>query len=89
MIEGYMEDLATDRIYRLMLAQRVLHRDRVRVLDDAGRAVTHTPAFLTKLYDEELEQLEGRCEDQEERARFRQARLESEAMIVEGRPDPV
>jgi len=24
--DGYMEDLATDRIYRLMIAQRVRHR---------------------------------------------------------------
>jgi malate synthase len=89
LIEGYMEDLATDRIYRLMLAQRVLHRGRVPVADDDGRPVEHTPETLTRLYDEELEKLEARCEDPGERQRYRQARLESEAMIVEGRPDPV
>ncbi len=89
LIEGYMEDLATDRIYRLMLAQRVLHRDQVRVVDEGGKPVAHTPAFLTQLYDQELEELLGRCEDVNERERYRQARLESEAMIVESRPDPV
>ena len=89
LIEGYMEDLATDRIYRLMLAQRVLHRDHVPVVDETGKPVAHTPDFLTRLYDQELEPLLSRCENEGERNRYRQARLESEAMIVEGRPDPV
>jgi malate synthase len=89
LIEGYMEDLATDRIYRLMLAQRVLHRDRVPIVDEAGTVVSHSPELLTRLYDQELEQLLSRCEDEDERARYREARRESEAMIVEGRPDPV
>ena len=26
LLDGYMEDLATDRIYRLMIAQRTIHR---------------------------------------------------------------
>src|SRR5438477_3618172 len=34
LLDGYMEDLATDRIYRLMIAQRVLHRDFAGVIDD-------------------------------------------------------
>src|SRR5215216_915020 len=29
LLDGYMEDLATDRIYRLMIAQRIRHRDRI------------------------------------------------------------
>ena len=29
LLDGYMEDLATDRIYRLMIAQRVLHKVKV------------------------------------------------------------
>jgi len=89
LIEGYMEDLATDRIYRLMLAQRVLHRDRVEIVDQSGRPVPHTPAYLTRLYDEELARLLERSDDPAERERLRQARLESEAMIVSGRHDPV
>ncbi len=89
LIEGYMEDLATDRIYRLMLAQRVLHRDSVPVLDGSGRPVLHTPAYLTRIYDEELEGLLARVTGAEDRQRYRQARLESEAMIVAGQHDPV
>jgi malate synthase len=89
LIEGYMEDLATDRIYRLMLAQRVLHRDRVPVVDDSGRPVAHTPEFLGRLYDQELDQLLTRCDNVTERNRYTEARRESEAMIVGGRHDPV
>src|SRR4029077_16034123 len=37
LLDGYMEDLATDRIYRLMIAQRVRHRDLVAVQDEQGR----------------------------------------------------
>ena len=88
LIEGYMEDLATDRIYRLMLAQRVLHREVVPVVGELGRPVLHTPAYLTRIYDEELARLLERCTDGQDRERFHRARLESEAMIVAGRHDP-
>src|SRR6267378_3868362 len=54
LLDGYMEDLATDRIYRLMIAQRMRHNF---VLDDAGKVVAHTPEFITQLFDEELEKL--------------------------------
>jgi malate synthase len=57
LLDGYMEDLATDRIYRLMLAQRVRHRERVAVLDESGAAVTHDEALLARVLDEELAQL--------------------------------
>src|SRR5215831_5251554 len=43
LLDGYMEDLATDRIYRLMIAQRVRHRDLVSIQDEDGKAVKHTP----------------------------------------------
>jgi malate synthase len=88
LIEGYMEDLATDRIYRLMLAQRVLHSDQIRIVDQDGVVARHTPEYLTNLYDEELAGLLARCDD-DERDRYRQARIDSEAMIVSGRHDPV
>ncbi len=89
LIEGYMEDLATDRIYRLMLAQRVLHRDVVKTADEAGHLVVHTPAYLTRIYDEELARLLPRCSDDRERDCYRAARQLSEAMIVAGQHDPV
>src|SRR6202522_1804469 len=50
-IDGYMEDLATDRIYRLMIAQRVGHQ--VKGPGDDGKPLEHTPAFLARLFDEE------------------------------------
>ena len=53
-----VEDLATDRIYRLMLAQRMRHRDVVEVVDaETGEAVKHTPGLVTQLFDEELERI--------------------------------
>src|SRR5512142_2934298 len=58
LLDGYMEDLATDRIYRLMLAQRLKHSDQTAIIDEAtGEAMLHTATLLTKLFDEELEKL--------------------------------
>ncbi|HXJ68245.1 MAG TPA: hypothetical protein VNM39_05020, partial [Verrucomicrobiae bacterium] len=31
LLDGYMEDLATDRIYRLMIAQRMQHSDKIAI----------------------------------------------------------
>ena len=92
LINGYMEDLATDRIYRLMIAQRVKHNDAVDVVDSSGAKVEHTPAFITRLYDEELEKLlaELPADTPEEiKRRWRQARQASEEMIVKGLFDPI
>jgi malate synthase len=57
LLDGYMEDLATDRIYRLMIAQRTVHRDAVTVTDAAGAAAPHTPEFVSGLFDQELAKL--------------------------------
>src|SRR6202007_173139 len=57
LLDGYMEDLATDRIYRLMIAQRMRHSRRVEVLDENGAAVPHTQELITRLFDEELDRL--------------------------------
>ena len=91
LLDGYMEDLATDRIYRLMIAQRVLHRDLVTVEDEQARPVKHTPEFITRLFDEELERLLAEIPANsapEEADRFRRAREISEAMIVNGEFNP-
>ncbi|HLZ72161.1 MAG TPA: hypothetical protein VKV26_19835 [Dehalococcoidia bacterium] len=92
LLDGYMEDLATDRIYRLMLAQRAQHHEVVTIMDDADLPLVHTPVLITRLFDEELTKIlaelpAGTPED--ERARYREARRQSEAMIVAGRHDPV
>src|SRR6202049_784052 len=57
LLDGYIEDLATDRIYRLMIAQRVLHRDFAGIIDDRGQSIKHTPEFITRLFDQELHRL--------------------------------
>ena len=75
LLDGYMEDLATDRIYRLMIAQRLRYPG------------TYTPASLGSIFDEELERIcAGAPSD--ERHRFQTARDISEQMILTGNFDP-
>ena len=91
LLDGYMEDLATDRIYRLMIAQRVMHSDVVEIMDETGQAVRHTPEFIARLFDEELERLIGegaKDNDAAATARLREARRMSEEMIERGEFDP-
>jgi malate synthase len=91
LLDGYMEDLATDRIYRLMIAQRVRHRDLVAIHHEDGRAVKHTPELITQLFDEELDRLLRELPhgiEPEEAERFERAREISEAMIVSGEFNP-
>ena len=45
LLDGYMEDLATDRIYRLMIAQRMRYPG------------AYTPASLSAIFDEECSKL--------------------------------
>jgi malate synthase len=92
LLDGYMEDLATDRIYRLMIAQRVLHRDMVTVQDENGQPAKHTPEFITHLFDQELDRLQTELPataTPDEVDRYRRAREISEAMIVHGEFSPV
>jgi malate synthase len=90
LLDGYMEDLATDRIYRLMVAQRVKHADVVEIVGEGGKAVRHTAAFITALFDEELERLlrESKDGDALGESRLREARRMSEEMITRGEFDP-
>ncbi|MEW6210390.1 MAG: hypothetical protein AB1631_18630 [Acidobacteriota bacterium] len=91
LLDGYMEDLATDRIYRLMIAQRMLHCERVKIVDSSGRPVAHTPELVSELFDEELNRIirelpEANHSDVE---RYVAARRLSEDMIARGEFDPV
>src|SRR6202007_2506169 len=84
LLDGYMEDLATDRIYRLMIAQRMKHSDKVEVLDEKGAPVRHTPELIHNLFDEELERLLRENEknnDAKTAATLREARSIGEEMI--------
>ncbi|MGC2705662.1 MAG: hypothetical protein WA361_14190 [Candidatus Acidiferrales bacterium] len=91
LLDGYMEDLATDRIYRLMIAQRMRHRDVTHILDDNGNPVAHTPDFVTHLFDEELARILSELPPDtppEVIERFTQARVLSERMITTGEFNP-
>lgn len=90
LLDGYMEDLATDRIYRLMIAQRIRHRDQAAILGEDGAPVPHTPERVSALYDEELARLiaqPGR--DLGSPESMRQARVATEELISNGWFDPV
>lgn len=90
LLDGYMEDLATDRIYRLMLAQRLKHSERAPIIDEAtGQPVAHTPELLTRLFDEELRKLiDNPGKDLGTPDTFREARRIGEAMIRNGEINP-
>jgi malate synthase len=91
LLDGYMEDLATDRIYRLMIAQRMQHRKTIPVTDDAGHEAPHDPALVTRLFDEELERLIAELPsggDRGTKATLTRAREISEEIIRTGRFDP-
>jgi malate synthase len=91
LLDGYMEDLATDRIYRLMIAQRMRHRDVTRVVDEQGEPVVHTPEFVTRLFDEELKRILHELpagSTEETTGRYTQARILSERMILTNEFNP-
>ena len=89
LLDGYMEDLATDRIYRLMIAQRMRHWRQVEILDDRGTAVAHTPELISRLFDEELDQLVQETKnDDPQKVTLREARRIGEEMILREEFDP-
>jgi len=91
LLDGYMEDLATDRIYRLMIAQRTQHRGQVEIVDADGNSVEYTPEFISQLFDEELERLLAELPPDVESSRgatYREARRQSERLITQGEFDP-
>jgi malate synthase len=75
LLDGFMEDLATDRIYRLMIAQRIKHG-------------MHAAADVTRLFDEELEKLIASGNEIGTARTLREARAVAEAMIAGGAFDP-
>jgi malate synthase len=79
LLDGYMEDLATDRIYRLMIAQRLRY------------PANATPESLGAMFDEELARIVAELPsdaDASARDRYRRAREISEHMILSGAFDP-
>jgi malate synthase len=93
LLDGYMEDLATDRIYRLMIAQRLKHSASIEVLDENGAPVLHTPELIERMFDEELDRLltEDAAKgvtDPQAAATLREARAISEEMIRRNECNP-
>jgi malate synthase len=91
LLDGYMEDLATDRIYRLMIAQRMRHSEAMDIVDEHGRPVEHTPELITRLFDEEVDNIVANPAraDIGTPETFREARRIAEAMILNGEFNPV
>ena len=93
LLDGYMEDLATDRIYRLMIAQRMRHRATVPVAGGGdGPDAPHDAAAVSALFDAAetklVEELAlGR--DVGTADTLREARRQSEAMIEKQWFNPV
>jgi malate synthase len=90
LLDGYMEDLATDRIYRLMIAQRVQHK--VKVNGDDGKPVFHSRELVTRLFDEELAKIQRDLPaeiDSKAASTLPEARRVAEEMIVQGHHSPV
>ena len=89
LLDGYMEDLATDRIYRLMIAQRVKHAGTVEILGDDGRPIPHSAAAIHDLFDQELDRLVREQSDESQVATLREARRLSEELIQRHEFNPV
>ena len=92
LLDGYMEDLATDRIYRLMLAQRLRHRTTVAIPGDDDTPTMHDEAFLARAFDEGLAALIADVplrRDAGDAATLTESRRQSEEMIAQGWFNPV
>lgn len=92
LLDGYMEDLATDRIYRLMIAQRMRHREKVAIPDETGNQVLHSPEFISRIFDEELDRLLRELPadaTDDTKNKLREARRISEEMIRNEQFNPV
>ena len=90
LLDGYMEDLATDRIYRLMIAQRVLHK--VKVPGDDGQPVEHSTRLVTRIFDEELAKIQRDLPaeiDRQAAQTLPEARRMAEELILQGRHSPI
>ena len=90
LLDGFMEDLATDRIYRLMIAQRVRHK--IKVVGDDGKPVEHSQKLVTRIFDEELAKIQKDLPkeiDAKAATTLPEARRIAEEMIVQGHHSPI
>lgn len=89
LLDGYMEDLATDRIYRLMIAQRMRHYEEVTVVNEDGLPQPHARDFIHSLFDQELQRLIDESDAGPQTiTHLSEAWRRSEEMILSGEFDP-
>jgi malate synthase len=91
LLDGYMEDLATDRIYRLMIAQRIRHRDALE-MEEANDQIRHTPKTISQMFDQELDRILRELPSGAEQPvieKYRAARQISELLIQNHEFDPI
>ncbi len=75
-----------------MIAQRIKHRDTVKIVDSENNEMKHPPEFVTRIFDEELAQIlkELPVEVREvEKEKYSEARRISEEMIIKKWHDPI
>ena len=81
-----------DRIYRVMIAQRMLHGEKAQVKDEQGKTAVHTPELVSRIFNEELDRILRELpagSDKTVGEKYREARKIGERMIVQGEFDPV
>jgi malate synthase len=91
LLDGYMEDLATDRIYRLMIAQRIRHRDCLE-MEESTDQIRHTPETISQMFDQELDRILRELPtgaDPQAIENYRTARRISESLIRNQEFDPI
>jgi malate synthase len=91
LLDGYMEDLATDRIYRLMIAQRIRHRECLE-MEERSDQIRHTPETVSQMFDQELDRILRELPpgaDQGVIENYRTARDISEFLIRNQEFDPI
>lgn len=84
LLDGYMEDLATDRICRLMIAQRMKHMSG-KLWGDKE----HTIELVDRLFDEELNRLLEEKTEIGNEDTLQEAAVETKALIYSGQHNPV
>jgi malate synthase len=91
LLDGYMEDLATDRIYRLMIAQRIRHREHLE-MEEASDQIRHTQETISQMFDQELDRILRELPpgaDGPTIEKYRAARHISELLIRNHEVDPI
>ena len=91
LLDGYMEDLATDRIYRLMIAQRIRHRECLE-MEETSDQIRHTPETISQMFDQELDRILRELPPGADRPvieNYRTARDISEFLIQNQEFDPI